>query len=101
MHLMCGARGVVEMEDYASDRARKAGGLSWSEWAGRVDDVLGALEALFSPDLFILGGGVSKKHRKFLPLLNTQAAVVPAQLLNEAGIVGAAMAAKTLIDKKS
>lgn len=100
MHLMCGAHGVVEMEDYASDRARKMGGLGWSEWAGRVNDVLGALEALFSPDLFILGGGVSKKHRKFLPRLDTQADVVPAQLLNEAGIVGAAMAAKSLLSKR-
>ena len=89
------------MEDYASDRARKADGLGWSEWAGRVNEVLVALEALFSPDLFILGGGVSKKHRKFLPLLSTQAEVVPAQLLNEAGIVGAAMAAKSLLKKKS
>ena len=101
MHLMCGTHGVVEMEDYASDRARKADGLGWSEWAGRVNEVLVALEALFSPDLFILGGGVSKKHRKFLSLLSTQAEVVPAQLLNEAGIVGAAMAAKSLLKKKS
>jgi polyphosphate glucokinase len=101
MHLMCGAHGVVEMEDYASDRARKAEGLGWHEWAGRVEDVLVALEALFSPDLFILGGGVSKKHRKFLPLLNTQADVVPAQLRNEAGIVGAAMAAQSLLKTKS
>lgn len=101
MHLMCGSQGVVEMEDYASDRARKAERLNWRKWAARVDDVLAALEALFSPDLFILGGGVSKKHRKFLPLLNAQADVLPAQLLNEAGIVGAAMAAKPLIKKKS
>ena len=101
MHLMCGAHCAVEMEDYASDRARKGEGLGWSEWAGRVNDVLGALEVLFSPDLFVLGGGVSKNHHKFLPLLNTQADVVPAQLLNEAGIVGAAMAAKSLLRKKS
>ena len=101
MHLMCGTHGVVEMEDYASDRARKSEGLSWSEWAGRVNEVLVALEDLFSPDLFILGGGVSKKHRNFLPLISTQAEVVPAQLLNEAGIVGAAMAAKSLLKKKS
>jgi polyphosphate glucokinase len=101
MHLMCGSQGVVEMEDYASDRARKAERLDWRKWAARVDEVLAALEALFSPDLFILGGGVSKKHRKFLPLLNAQADVLPAQLLNEAGIVGAAMAAKPLIKKKS
>jgi len=47
--------------------------------------------------VFVLGGGVSKKHREFLPLLRTQARVVPAQLLNEAGIVGAALAAKALV----
>ena len=48
---------------------------------------------LFSPDLFIVGGGVSKQHEKFLPLLKTQARLVPAGLFNEAGIVGAALAA--------
>ena len=101
MHLMCGAHGVVEMENYASDRARKAEGLGWHEWSGRLNEVLVALEDLFSPDLFILGGGVSKKHRKFLSLLSTQADVVPAQLLNEAGIVGAAMAAKSLLKRKT
>ena len=51
------------------------------------------LEALFWPDLLIIGGGVSKKHEKFFPLLETRAELVPAALLNEAGIVGAAIAA--------
>ena len=51
------------------------------------------MELLISPDIIILGGGVSKKHDKFIPLLNLQAEVVPAQLLNEAGIVGAALGA--------
>ena len=50
------------------------------------------LEALFSPDLFIVGGGISKKSDKFLPRLSTKTEAVPAQLLNEAGIVGAALA---------
>jgi polyphosphate glucokinase len=94
--LRCGKNGAVEAEDYASDRARKAGKLKWGEWAARVDEYLGELDALFSPDLFIVGGGVSKKHRKFLPSLNTRAEVVPAQLFNEAGIVGAALAARAL-----
>jgi polyphosphate glucokinase len=84
----------VDAEDYASDRIRKAEDLGWGEWAARLDEYLGLLEFLFSPDLFILGGGVSKKHHKFLPLLNTRARVVPAQLLNDAGIVGAALAAR-------
>jgi polyphosphate glucokinase len=99
MQIRCGPQGIVEAEDYASDRIRKEEKLGWNEWAGRINDYLALLEALFSPDLFILGGGVSKKHRRFLPLLDTQADVVPAQLLNEAGIVGAALAAKTLLKK--
>lgn len=83
-----------EGERHASDRTRQRKGLSWKRWAARVDEYLGQLEALFSPDLFIIGGGVSKKHEKFIPLLSTRAPVVPAQLLNEAGMVGAALAAR-------
>jgi len=86
----------AEAEHQASDLIRKKEKLNWNEWAARVNDYLGLLESLFSPDLFILGGGVSKKHKKYLSLLNTQAQVVPAQLLNDAGIVGAALAAKAL-----
>lgn len=80
-------------ETYASDRARKRDNLKWKQWAGRVQEYLDLLEFLFSPDLFIIGGGVSKAHEKYLPLLKTQARIVPAGLLNEAGIVGAALAA--------
>ena len=80
----------------ATDRIRQKKGLSWKKWAANVDEYLGRLEALFSPDLFIVGGGVSKKSDKFLPRLTVRAEVAPAQLLNEAGIVGAALAAKTL-----
>ena len=57
------------------------------------------MELLFSPDLFIFGGGVSKKHNQFFHLLETNAEIVPAQLLNHAGIIGAAMAAKSLVGK--
>jgi polyphosphate glucokinase len=96
MQVKCRKSRAVEAEEYASDRIRKEDKLGWREWAGRVNEYLDLLEALFSPDLFILGGGVSKKHEKFLPLLNTRADIVPAQLLNEAGIAGAALAAKTL-----
>ena len=88
--------GFVEAEAYASDRIRKEKKLSYKKWARRVNEYFDELEALFSPDLFIVGGGVSKKHDEFLPLLKTRAPVMPAQLLNEAGIVGAALAAKTL-----
>jgi len=89
-------RGSVEAEHYASDRVRKEEKLKWGEWAARVNEYLALLESLFSPDLFILGGGVSKKHKKFLSELNIRARVVPAQLRNEAGIVGAALAAEAL-----
>jgi polyphosphate glucokinase len=90
----------VEAESYASDRIRKDEKLSWSEWAARVNEVLGNLEFLFSPDLFIIGGGVSRKPEQYLPFLSTQAEVVPARLRNEAGIVGAALAAKALVKRK-
>lgn len=86
-----------DAEDRAADRIRKKKDLSWKKWAARVDEFLTRMEDLFSPDLFIIGGGVSKKHQKFLPRLHTRAVVVPAQLRNEAGIIGAAIAAKTLI----
>ncbi|HEY4691057.1 MAG TPA: ROK family protein [Anaerolineae bacterium] len=80
----------------ASDRAREDKGLNWKKWAACVDEYLRHVEKLFSPDLFIIGGGVSKKHKKFLPLLTVRAKVVPARLLNDAGIVGAALAAKAI-----
>lgn len=85
-----------DAEDRASDRARKDDDLSWKGWAKRVNEFLDRMEMLFSPDLFIVGGGVSKKHGKYLHLLDAQAKIVPAQLRNEAGIIGAAMAAKSL-----
>lgn len=93
--------GHIEMhgkdaERWASDHARKRRELSWEAWAERVNEYVGRIEFLFSPDLIIIGGGVSKKHDKFLPLLHTRAPIIPAQLLNDAGIVGAALAAKGL-----
>ncbi|MBI5670246.1 MAG: ROK family protein [Chloroflexi bacterium] len=83
-----------DAEKRASDRTRQVKDLSWEKWAERVDEYLGRLEYLFSPDLFIIGGGVSKKADRFVPLLSTRAEIVIAALLNDAGIVGAAMAAK-------
>jgi polyphosphate glucokinase len=82
----------VDAEDYTSDRVRTVSSLNWNEWAQRLDQYLHHLELLFSPNVFILGGGVSKKHEKYLPKLTIQTRVMPAQLLNNAGIVGAAMA---------
>lgn len=83
----------TDAEEYASDRIRSAEDLGWKEWAERLNQYLHHLERLFTPNLFILGGGVSKKHKKFVPHLSVRAEVVAAQLRNEAGIVGAAMAA--------
>ncbi len=79
-----------EAEPWASAKAREEEDLGWKAWAGRVDRYLGYLEGLFSPDLFILGGGVSKKSEKFFPYLDTKTPLAAAQLKNEAGIVGAA-----------
>lgn len=88
-----------EVEQRASDRVRVKKKLNWRQWAKRFDEVLQRFDALFSPRLFIIGGGVSKKHEKFLPLLKVGTPVVPAQLLNEAGIIGAALAASTLAEQ--
>src|SRR5579859_414038 len=75
----------------ASDRVRLEKELSWKAWAKRVDEYLTVIEKLLWPDLIIIGGGVSKNAAKFIPHLSVHAPVVPAQLLNEAGIVGAAL----------
>ena len=83
----------VKAEHRASDRVRKEKGLGWKRWSRRLDEVLRHLEFLFSPDLIIVGGGVSKQHDRYLHLLRVKAPVVPAELRNEAGIVGAALAA--------
>ncbi|GHF55574.1 polyphosphate glucokinase [Deinococcus metalli] len=81
-------------ETWASDRARELDDLNWKQWARRVSTYLQHLELLFSPDLFVIGGGVSKRPEKWLPHLQlSRSRVVPAQLQNEAGIVGAAMMA--------
>jgi len=78
----------------ASDAARKREKLSWEKWGRRFNQYLNQLEKLLWPDLIILGGGVSKKIEKFMPYLTVQAEVQPAKLRNEAGIVGAALAAR-------
>jgi len=78
----------------ASDAARKRENLSWKKYAKRLNQYLTALERLFWPNLFIIGGGISKEHEQFLPLLTIDTPVVPAQQFNEAGIIGAALAAR-------
>ncbi len=84
-----------DAETRASDAARDREGLSWEQWAERLQRYYGVLEALLWPDLFVVGGGVSKHHEHFLPLLDLRTPIIPAQLRNKAGIVGAAaLAAK-------
>ena len=80
-------------ERRASAAAREREDLDYPAWAQRVDRYLDVLEAGLWPDLIIVGGGVSKKAHKWVPLLTTRTPVVPAQLQNDAGIVGAALAA--------
>ncbi|MCC0577378.1 polyphosphate--glucose phosphotransferase [Streptomyces californicus] len=89
-----------EAEKHASTKAKDDGDLSWQHWAHRVQKYLLHVEMLFSPELFIIGGGVSRKAEKFLPLIEkVRAEIVPAQLQNNAGIVGAAMAARAAQSK--
>ncbi len=84
-----------DAETRASVKAKEDHDLTWERWAHRVQKYLQHVEMLFSPDLFIIGGGVSRKPEKFLPLIEgVRAEIVPAKLQNNAGIVGAAMAAK-------
>ncbi|KAA0023397.1 polyphosphate--glucose phosphotransferase [Antrihabitans cavernicola] len=91
-HLEVGGK---EAEHRAASSVKEKKGWSYEEWAERVSRVLSTYEALFWPDLFIAGGGISRKSDKWIPLLTNRTPVVPAKLLNTAGIVGAAMAAET------
>jgi polyphosphate glucokinase len=84
-----------EAEHLASDAVRQRDDLSWKKYAKRLNKYLAEMEKLFWPDLFIIGGGISKQSEKYIPLLKIKTPVVPAQFLNEAGIVGAALAVKT------
>lgn len=79
-------------ERRAAARVRKDRDLTWDEWAERLNEYVCALERLIWPDLIILGGGVSRKADRFIPLIKTRARVVAAELMNEAGIIGAALA---------
>ncbi len=83
-----------DAEVRASDATRKRKELSWEQWAERFQEYLTIMEGLFWPDLIIIGGGVASKTDNFFPYLKTRAQMVPAQLLNEAGIIGAALYAR-------
>lgn len=80
----------VDYETRASFAAMERDSLSFEEWAERLQIYYSTLEKLFTPDLFIVGGGVSKSHEQFLPLLKLKTEIVPAALQNSAGIIGAA-----------
>lgn len=84
-----------DAEHSAAASVKDTRGLSWKEWTPAVTRYLRAMEDLFWPDLFIAGGGVSRKSDKWIPLLQNRTEVVPAELRNSAGIVGAALAVAT------
>ncbi|QEE61344.1 ROK family protein [Salinibacterium sp. dk2585] len=84
----------VDWETVASNSAREREGLSWGEWAERLQRFYTRLERYLSPERFVVGGGVSKHHDEFLPLLDLQTEIVPAAMRNNAGIIGAAALAR-------
>lgn len=88
-----------DAEKYAAELVREREDLSYEEWGGRVGEYLRLIEALFWPDLFVLGGGISKKADKFVGYLDCRTPVVAARLLNQAGIVGAALHATEALAK--
>jgi polyphosphate glucokinase len=79
-----------DAEHRAAYSAMERESLSWSEWAARLQRYYAHVEFLFSPDLFVVGGGVSKHHEEFLPLLDLKTPIIPAVHRNNAGIIGAA-----------
>src|SRR5450759_2943589 len=83
-----------DAERRASDAARQHKDLSWEAWADKFNEYLQEIERLLYPDLIIIGGGASKEYNRFAGAIKIHAQIVPAQLLNNAGIVGAALAAE-------
>jgi polyphosphate glucokinase len=79
-----------DAEDWAAESVREEEDLSWKKYAHRLQKYLALVEKLLWPQLIIIGGGVSKKADKYLPRIDLRTRVVPAELRNEAGIVGAA-----------
>lgn len=91
---------VEDAERHAADSARKREDLSWAAWAHRLDKYLNYIHDLFFPDRFIIGGGASKKFHKFEDLLSVPVPISPCEMLNEAGIIGAALGAEHLLKSK-
>ncbi|WP_028048670.1 polyphosphate--glucose phosphotransferase [Cellulomonas sp. URHD0024] len=79
-----------DAESRAAESARDRDDLSWEAWGERLQRYFTVVENLFWPDLIVVGGGVSKHHEKFLPLLDLRTKIIPAELRNAAGIIGAA-----------
>lgn len=88
-----------DAEHRASDAVRQLKEMSWKKWSTALDEYLLVMEALFSPDLIVIGGGISKKWEKVTPHLTLQTKIVPAQSLNQAGIIGAAIFAEEQVSK--
>jgi polyphosphate glucokinase len=82
-----------DAESRASAAEREYENLSWEKWAGRLQEFYRRLEDYLWPELFVVGGGVSRRSDKFLPYLHLRTPIVPAALRNDAGIIGAAMLA--------
>ncbi len=80
-------------EQHAANSVREREELSWADWAQRLTSYYRTLERLFSPELIVVGGGVSKSADEFLPLIEIETEIVPAALRNKAGIIGAALVA--------
>lgn len=80
-----------DAEKWTSAYAKERLNLSWKKWSNRLQVYFDYLESLFSPNLFIVGGGVSKDAEKFIPRLHTRADIIPATFQNQAGIIGAAL----------
>lgn len=88
----------MEAEHYAANSVRESEELDWETWGKRLNEYLQHLESLFWPDLIILGGGVSKKFEHYKRFIQLDASIVPALNRNNAGIIGAALAAKRDLD---
>jgi polyphosphate glucokinase len=84
----------VDYETMAAYSAMERENLSFEQWAERLTKYFNQLDRLLSPDLVIVGGGISKQHEEFLPLIQTKLKLVPAESKNNAGIIGAAFVAR-------
>jgi polyphosphate glucokinase len=80
-----------DAEKYVAASVREEKDLTWEHWGKRLREYVEVLEMLIWPELIIVGGGVSSKHKKFFKFIKARAKLVPAEFLNQAGIVGAAM----------